>query len=86
MEDLLLYFFKDKPEVINNYYKYRPLTINIILLVIIGTALLAKNEMLRSLSLGMASGILLVNIGEGISRLRVSGSKKLHAGSESVNG
>jgi hypothetical protein len=85
MQDVLLYFFKNKPEVINTYYKYRSVMINVVLFGVIATAILAKSDLVRSLSLGMASGIVLVNIGESISRLRGNGSKKLQAGSESVN-
>ena len=86
MEDLLLYFFKETPGVINTYYKFRPVLINALLLVTISSAILANTDKVRSLSLGVAIGIVLVNIGESISRLRGNESKKLRAGSESVNG
>ncbi len=86
MEDLLLYFFKDNPGVINTYYKYRLVLINVLLLATICTAILANTDKVRSLSLGLAIGIVIVNIGESISRIRSNESKKLHAGSESVNG
>ncbi len=86
MEDLLLYFFKDNPGVINTYNKFRPVLVNALLLVTICIAILANNDKIRSLSLGLALGIVLVNIGESISRLRSNESKKFRAGSESVNG
>ena len=79
MEALLLYFFRDKPEVISAYYKFRPVLINIMLLVAIATAMLANTDKMRSLALGIAIGIVIVNIGESINRLRSNGSKKLQA-------
>ena len=81
MEDLVLYFFKERPEVIMAYYRYRPVAVNILLLAAVCTGLLAGNEKIRSLSLGLAAGILLVKTGESIVRLRNSG-KKLPAGNE----
>ena len=86
MEDVLLYFFKHRPEVINTYYKYRSLLINVILCVTICIAMLAKTDTARSFALGFAIGIVIVNIGEGVSRLRGNTSKKLGIGGESVNG
>jgi len=86
MADILLYFFKDSPDLINTYFKLRPVLINALLLCAITIAMLATTEKMRSLSLGFAIGILLINIGESISRLRISENKKLRAGSESANG
>ena len=86
MADILLYFFKDRPDLINTYFKLRPVLINALLLCAITIAMLATTEKMRSLSLGFAIGILLINIGESISRLRISENKKLRAGRESANG
>jgi hypothetical protein len=72
MEDLMLYFFREKPGVMSTYYRFRHLVINAILFGVIVTALLTKNDILRSLSLGMGLGIVLVNIGDNINRLRSS--------------
>ena len=81
MEDLVLYFFKERPEVISAYYRYRPVAVNILLLVAVCTGLLAGSDKIRSFSLGLAAGVLLVKTGESIGRLRNSG-KKLPAGNE----
>ena len=86
MEALLLYFFRERPEVISAYYKYRPVLINMILLVTLATAILSHSEKVRSLSLGLAVGVVLVNIGESVARLRGNNSKKVHGSTESVNG
>ncbi len=86
MADILLLIFKDRPEVINFYYKYRSVLISTLLLCTLTTALLANNDKLRSLSLGFAIGIVIVNIGESVSRLRITENKKLRTGNESVNG
>ena len=86
MEDILIYIFKDKPEVVNSYFKYRSVFVNALLLATIGIAILADSDKVRSLSLGFAIGIVIINIGESISRLRSNESRKLRAGSESVNG
>ncbi len=82
MEDLVLYFFKDRPEVINLYYRYRPVLVNLLLLLAVCTGLLVGSDKIRSFSLGLAASILLVNTGESIGRLRSSGSKKLPVGNE----
>ena len=82
MEDLVLYFFKDRPEVISNYYRYRTVAMNVLLLIAVCIGLLAGNEKIRSFSLGLAAGVLLVNTGESISRLRSNRTKKLPAGNE----
>ncbi len=79
MEALLLYFFRDRPEVISTYYKFRPVLINVMLLVAITIAMLANTDKVRSLALGIAIGIVIVNIGESINRLRSNGNKKLQA-------
>ena len=83
---MLLFIFKDRPQVINLYYKYRHILISMLLLLSLATAMLTSNEKLRSLSLGFAIGVVLINIGESISRLRISENKKLHTGKEPVNG
>ena len=82
MEDLVLYFFKDRPDVISAYHRYRVVAVDLLLLVAVCIGLLAGNEKIRSFSLGLAAGVLLVKTGESIGRLRNSGSKKLPAGNE----
>jgi hypothetical protein len=82
MEDLVLYFFRGRPEAIGVYLRFRPVAINIFLLAAVCTGLLAGSDKIRSFSLGLAAGVLLVKTGESIGRLRNSTTKKLPAGNE----
>ena len=86
MKYLLFTYFKDKPELLNIYSRLRPVLVNVLLLVTLCMALLAKSEKIRSFSVGFATGLVLINTGESIGRLRSNGNKKIQVGSESVNG
>ena len=86
MADILLFIFKNRPDVVSIYYKYRHIIVNFLLLCSIAVAILAASEKMRSLSLGFAAGIVMINIGESISRLRIREDKKLRAGNSQVNG
>ena len=70
MEHLLLLYFKDKPQLLQAYYKFRLVLANVIVLGSICVGMLAKNESLKSFSLGLAAGIVLINVGQSISNLR----------------
>jgi len=81
MEHLLLLYFKDKPALIHAWHKLKLVLMNVIILGAICISILAKTETVRSFSLGLAAGIVLINLGETISKLRsVDDSNK------SVNG
>ncbi len=70
MEHLLLLYFKDKPALQKAYYKFRLVLLNIIVLSSICTGILVKNENIRSFSLGLAAGIVLIILGQNISSIR----------------
>jgi hypothetical protein len=82
MDDLLLMWLKDKPELLSIWLKYKPVVVNLVLLVCICTALLAKAEKLKSFSLGLAAGIVIINIGQAVSILQSSYEKKLPGGND----
>jgi hypothetical protein len=75
MEHLLLIYFKDKPGLIQAYHRLKPVLANIIVLCSVCVSILARTESMRSFSLGLAAGIVMINIGQGISSLRNEGSK-----------
>jgi hypothetical protein len=59
------------------YLKYRNVMMNAVLLCAILFAIQGKNDTVRSLSLGLASGIALVQLGESINRLKSRGTKQV---------
>ena len=81
MEHLLLLYFKDKPALIHAYHRFRPVLVNMIILCSICISILAKSETMRSFSLGLAAGIVVVNLGQNISSIRNEEDRK-----KSVNG
>ncbi len=81
MEHLLLEYFRDKPAIVNAYFRYKVISMNIALLCILCTAILAKTELVRSFSLGIAAGIVIITLGQSINSLRDKGSAN-----KSVNG
>jgi hypothetical protein len=85
MEYILLTYFSDRPGMITAWHKFRPVAINATLLGLLILGLLAKTDVVRSIALGMATGIVLVNLGESINWLRSNEHKKLHGGNESIN-
>ena len=70
MEHLLLLYFKDKPALLHAWHRLRMVLINALLLCLICTSILAKNEGIRSFSLGLAAGIVIINLGQSISSFR----------------
>ena len=81
MEHLLLEYFKDKPVLLNAYYKYKTVVMNVVLLCMLFLAILARTEAIKSFAFGIAAGIVLINLGQSISAMRSKGS-----GSKSFNG
>jgi hypothetical protein len=81
MEHLLLEYFKDKPAILNTYARYKTVLMNVVLVLMLCTAIVAKTDGVRSFSLGIAAGIVLINLGQSVSNLRSRESD-----SKSVNG
>jgi len=50
------------------YYKYKTAILNVVLLASIGAAVFVKGEIVRSVFLGVAFGLALINAGESIGR------------------
>ena len=72
MEHLLLLYFKDKPALLHAYHRLRTILTNLLVLGCICTGILASNGGLRSFSLGLAAGVVLINIGHSLSQLRAA--------------
>jgi len=70
MENILLEYLKDKPGVINAYYKYKTVLMNVLLLSMLCIAILARTEGMKSFAFGIAAGIVLINLGQSITSLR----------------
>ena len=70
MEHLLLEYFKDKPVILHAYYRYKVVLMNLVLLCMLCTAILAKTNGMKSFAFGIAAGIVLINFGQSISNLR----------------
>ena len=70
MEHLLLLYFKDKPAVLHAWHRLRMVLINVLLLGLICTSILAKRDNVRSFSLGVAAGIVMLNLGQSINTIR----------------
>jgi hypothetical protein len=81
MEHLLLEYFKDKPAILNSYYKYKAVIINLALLCMLCMAIIARTEAMKSLAFGIAAGIVLINLGQSITHIRSKDSSN-----KSVNG
>lgn len=73
MEHLLMQYFKDKPHLMQAYHKLKLILANIIVLCSICAGMLAKDGSIRSFCLGLAAGIVLINIGQSINSLRNAG-------------
>lgn len=70
MEHLLLLYFKDRPALLQAYARFRLVLMNVVVLASICTGILVKHEGIRSFSLGLAAGIVLINLGQNISSIR----------------
>ena len=81
MEHLWLEYFKDKPAVLNAYFRYKIVLLNLGVLVMLCVAMLAKTDLVRSLSLGMVTGIVLISLGQSVHSLKSKDSSN-----KSVNG
>ena len=64
------------------FQQYRQIAVNVLLLAAILTGLLATADVLRSFALGMAAGLVLINLGTGTMKRR----NGLQAGNRSVKG
>ncbi len=82
MEDLILLYFKDKPWVLGLWHRYKSLATNIMLLVAICVSILAQSERYRSLGLGLAAGIVLINIGQNINKVQSRLDRKVSGTNE----
>ena len=60
-----------------SYVKYRLVLKNAVLLCAVFVAIFSKTEKVRSLSLGVASGILVIELGESIDRIKKAEAKKV---------
>ena len=81
MENILLEYLKDKPAILHAYYRYKVVLMNLVLLCMLCTAILAKTNGVKSFAFDIAAGIVLINLGQSISSLRSKDNSN-----KSVNG
>ena len=59
------------------FFRYRKVLKNAVLLCAVFVAIFSKTEKVRSLSLGVAAGVLVIELGESIDRIKKAEAKKV---------
>lgn len=59
------------------FFKYRKVLKSAVLLCAVFVAIFSKTEKIRSLSLGVAAGVLVIDLGESVDRIRKNEVKKI---------